>query len=98
MATMTVTCMTEGVDEAVRRACADKAYRELLLAKPEAALAELGVALRPDQRVLVVDFQAELPPPLVIHLPPLGAELLAADAFLQAELVEAVSVAKDGRA
>lgn len=92
----TVTSSTEGVDEAVRRACIDKQFRELLVSRPEAALEEAGVALQEGQRVIVVDFSVEGPPPLMINLPPLGAEIFVANAYVEGEIADAVSK-PDGR-
>jgi len=96
MSIETVVCSTEGVDEAVRRACVDKQFRELLVNNPESALEQIGVALQKGQRVIVVDFSIEEPPPLIINLPPLGAELFVANAYTEGEIVDAVSN-RDGR-
>lgn len=85
-----VSCMTDGLDEVVRRACLDRDFRQQLLDKPEAALAELGVALHKGQQVLVVDFAQDTPPPLVLHLPPFGAEVFVADAYTEGEFAAAL--------
>lgn len=85
-----VSCVTDGLDQAVRRACVDRGFRELLVNQPEAALAELGLTLHKGQQVLVLDFAQDTPPPLVLHLPPFGAEVFVADAYTEGEFAAAL--------
>lgn len=91
MKQMSISFTSEYVDEAVRRACRDPEFRANLIEQPERTLIEIGVPLQKGQKVIISDMSDGAPPPLVIHLPPIGAELFPTNAYSEAALIDALS-------
>ncbi|MBL7854218.1 MAG: hypothetical protein JNL17_07460 [Cyclobacteriaceae bacterium] len=80
----------ESLDEIVLKCCSDLDFRNAFIVNPKKILQSRGVEIRKDQEIMVVDLSNESVPPLVIHLPPMGAELYPTTQMLEDSLLYAL--------